>query len=291
MANVNARNNVTKGVLFMLLTTLLASTAAAATKYIAEGATVEQIVFFQYLICLLLIIPLIRHPRQLRVDVGDRWAMFIRAMSGLVCFYSYFWAVRYIPLAEATLMRNSAPLFVPLFALWWLKAVISPFHIVSLVLGFIGVLIMLKPEAATSPGVGHLAALISALALAISIVSTRRLAHTSTTQTILFYYYLLSTIGMLPMAISNWQPIAPTAWPLIIYVGFAIHGALYLYTQALAYASAVVVAPIAYFSVVYAGLFDWLLWQQAPTWLAIAGMALVIGGGILTTVVSAKGEA
>ncbi len=283
------QDNIAKGVVLIVITTLVASTAAAATKYIAGSATVEQIVFFQYFISFILVTPLVRGATHLEVRRGDRWAMFIRAVSGLLAFYTYYLAIREISLVEATLLRTSSPLFIPLLAFLWLHTRVRGHDVAALCIGFIGIFIILNPTV-TLPGIGHAFGILSAIAVSLSVVSTRRLAADYSPQTILIYHYFISAVGMLPLAIYTWQDIPLSTWPYILYIGASVHVALYLYTRALTFASANVIAPLIYLSVVFAGLFDWLLWDQTPGVYTMVGMAVVIAAGIAATWYSSQQE-
>ncbi|MCB1616669.1 MAG: DMT family transporter [Pseudomonadales bacterium] len=281
------KNPLYMGVLFMVLTTFVASTAAAMSKHIGQMASVEQVVFFQYLICFLLVAQLVRKPRQLQVGPDDIFAMLVRALSGLVAFYSYFLAIRYIPLVEATLLRTSSPLFIPLLGFLWLHTQIRLQHFLFLLMGLAGIVIILNPGISVL-NAGHLLGLVSGVTVALSVISTRKLANSYRPQVILFYHYLVSTLGMLPLALSHWQPLHGMVWFYLLYIGIAVHFSLYFYTRALGLACANSVAPIIYLSVVFAGLFDALIWQYTPSLVALSGMSLVVLAGILATRFSAK---
>lgn len=278
------------GVLLMVLTTFIASTAAASSKYIGGLVSVEQIVCFQYGISLLFVLPVLAKPVQLQVAPADRIAMLLRAVSGLIAFYSYFLAIMSIPLVEATLLRNSSPLFIPFLGLVWLGTSFRFQHFVFLLLGMAGIIIILNPEVARISS-GHVLGIVSALGVALSVVSTRKLSQRYSAPVILFYHYLLSFLGMLPFALLNWQPLSVDVLPWLLYIGVAVHLALYLYTRALGLACANAVAPVIYLGVVFSGLLDWLIWHHQPSLRTLAGILLVIVAGILATRSSSKNTA
>ena len=116
--------------------------------------------------------------------------------------------------------------------------------------------------------------------LAVSIVTTRELTLTEPTNRILFYYFSLSALFSLPLALVDWQPINPVSVPLILAISLSIWCIMWLYTKAYSYAKASVIAPISYCGVLFAGLLGWLFWQQVPDMMSIIGAVLIIGGGI-----------
>lgn len=266
--------------------TVFGSTGAAATKLIAGAVSVEQIVLIQSLICLVSVLPQCS-THSFNIASGDRIAIIIRGLAGLLGFYALYQAIRYIPLIEAILLRNTSPLFVPLLAFLWLKTR-SPIHnLLSIVVGFIGVYLVLDMDL-SKPSPGHLIGLCAGVFLALSMVSTNRLAGKYKPATILFYYYLISIIGILPFAFSGPIDLSWTDVAALLYVGFVTHIALLLYTKALSLAKATIIAPITYMSVVNAGIIGWLVWDEIPSSRSIIGMSLVIAAGILTSMLSAR---
>ncbi len=286
---IDSQNKTVVGVLLTVLMTVIASTSAATCKYLTQFIPVELLTFFQYSICLLLLLPLISSTDKLVVEKGMRLNMFVRGVSGLGCFYAYYAALRDIPLVEATLLRNSAPLFVPLMAFLWIGTEIKIHDAVSVVLGFFGVYLVFSPQA-VQPEMGHFYAILSAIGLSLSMVSTRVLSANSHPSTILFYYYFISILGILPSTVLKWQEVPINLWPYIFYVGLSIHIVMYLYTKALSLAKATVIAPITYLSVVHTGVIGWVVWGYKPAVMSLLGMALVILAGIIVSYFSAKEE-
>nr|WP_320135251.1 DMT family transporter [uncultured Amphritea sp.] len=272
-------SNLLLGAAFAFATTLVMSLAAAATKYTAEFISIEQIVLFQYLICTLIMLPWLGRKGIKALKTQKPGLHLARGLSGWLCFYAYYLALNEIPLGEASLLRNAAPLVVPLLVLVWLKDRMPLINWLPVIIGFIGIALVLKPEGSQfNPW--HLVGVASAMLLAVSIVTTRELTLTEPTNRILFYYFSLSALFSLPLALVDWQPINPVSVPLILAISLSIWCIMWLYTKAYSYAKASVIAPISYCGVLFAGLLGWLFWQQVPDMMSIIGAVLIIGGGI-----------
>jgi drug/metabolite transporter (DMT)-like permease len=282
-------DNTLKGVAFAFATTFVGSAAGAAGKWVASDVAVPLIVFIQYAICLLVIAPrfLGKPLAALRTTRGGEHL--IRGVGGWLCFYTYYASLAEIPLVDATLLRNTAPLFVPLVALIWLNARVPLLRWIPLVLGFIGVVFILPP-AAEKVGWGHFFGLMSGLTLAVSMVGTRTLSRTDSGKNIMFYYFLVSFLLSLPLAIVHWQPIPWKAWPYLIFIGLSIFIAMWLYTKAFSYAKASVVSPINYFSVVVSGVLGWFIWDYLPTDAAVFGALMIVGAGGLSIYLASREE-
>ncbi|WP_299199742.1 DMT family transporter [uncultured Amphritea sp.] len=272
-------SNLLLGAALALATTMIMSLAAAATKYTASLVSIEQIVLVQYLICTLIMLPWLGRKGVHVLKTEKSWLHLARGVSGWLCFYTYYLALNEIPLGEAALLRNAAPLIVPLVVLLLLKYRMPLLNWLPVVIGFIGIALVLKPDGSRFDP-WHIAAVASAIFLSVSIVTTRMLTQTEPTNRILFYYFALSALFSLPLAVADWQPVPVASVPLMIGISLSIWCTMWLYTKAYSYAKATVIAPISYVGVLFAGLLGWLFWQQVPDMMSVIGAALVISGGI-----------
>ncbi len=272
-------SHIILGAFLALATSVVVSLATAATKYTATYVSVEQIVFCQYLFSVLLMLPTLYRQRGRLLKTAHPGLHLVRSASGWLSFYTFYLALEHIPLVDAALLRNGAPICVPLLLFFWKGYKLPLIRWIPVLVGFVGIALVLKPEGSTF-SVWHLVALSAAVALACSIVSTRMLTSTETTSRIIFYYFLFSSICGLPLAISHWQPIPLIALPLIAGIGLSIWLTMWLYTKAYSYAGATVISPISYCGVLFTGLLGWLIWGQVPSQSALLGAVLIIGGGI-----------
>ena len=117
----------------------------------------------------------------------------------------YFWAVKEMTLIDAVLLVNAAPLFIPLVAFLWNRTPITPAVGISLLVGFIGVVLIIKPGADLLTNPSALIALSAALFSAIALVSVNKLSGQNEPDTILFYYFSIASLATLPFAIANWS--------------------------------------------------------------------------------------
>ncbi|WP_419175907.1 DMT family transporter [Desulfosediminicola sp.] len=267
------------GAFLALATAMTVSLATAATKYTAEFVTVEQIVFIQYLFCSIVMLPFLlrRGTQTFRTD--HPWLHLIRGAAGWLCFYTYYLALERIPLVDASLLRNTAPVCVPVIFLIWKGIRLPLLRWLPVIMGFIGIAVVLKPQGSLI-SFWHLIGLLSGITLAGSIVTTRTLALTEPTSRIMFYYFAFSALCSLPLAITNWQPMPLFTIPLMAGIGISIWLTMWFYTRAYSYAKATVISPISYSGVLFTGLLGWLFWGQLPAASALVGAMLIVSGGI-----------
>jgi drug/metabolite transporter (DMT)-like permease len=264
-----------------LLMVTLASTAAAAAKYASAHVSTAAIVTVQYLVCTLMCLPRLLRPGLASLRSNRLGLHFLRGAAGVLGFYLFYAALGNIPMVDAMLLRQSAPLTVPLVMWVWGRDKIPGSAWLPLAVGFAGIAIILRPS---TEGLSwwHAGGFLSALALSISMVATRKLASSEPTSRILFYYFVLSLVCVAPFSLGDFNGLPAPVWLAMLYIGISIYFALELYTRAYGMAPASAIAPINYFAVVLAGLWGWLLWDQIPDLWTVLGSALVICGGLLT---------
>jgi drug/metabolite transporter (DMT)-like permease len=273
------RHHIGRGVFYGLATPLVASTATATAKFLATDLSPWFIVWVQYGICLLVMLPWLARRGPAVLATRHPLLHGIRSLFGWLGFTTYYLALPHIPMVDAALLRAAAPLWVPLMVFLWLRDAIPPVRWIALLGGFAGVLLILRPDIDGVSG-GHLLGLAAGAALAGSMATTRRLSASEPAARVLFYYFLISFIASTPMGLAHASLPSLSQWPGLIYVGLSIFLTMVLYTRAYTWAPTTVVAPLSYLAVPLTGLMDWWFWQHTPTAVGVAGMLVVIASGI-----------
>ena len=274
--------NASLGGLLIVLAFLCVAIMSAFGKAAVRVST-GTIVFFQNFISLLLFLPWALRHGTAGVKTSRIGLHVLRAVSGLLSQALMFIAVKKMPLMNAVLLTNSAPLFIPLITWVWLKEKISGVVWASLLVGFLGVMLILKPSAALLSNPAALAATTAALFSAFALVTVNRLSTTETTQRILFYYFLFSSLAAAPFAFASWKILSTREWMYLIGIGVSMAISQLLIILAYRHASAGRIAPFNYSVVVFSGLIGWLVWRNAPDILSLFGVLFVSVGGILST--------
>jgi len=216
--------------------------------------------------------------------VTERFFMIVlRTLLGIAAIYSISLALKNNSLSEVILLNNTAPLFFP-FIVWLCHRTKIPHSLwIGLTIGFIGVFIILSPgfEEINS---GLFIALFSGLAAAGMLVAIRQIAHEPFLR-ILFYYFLIFWVLLTPSLIGGWPSVSLRIWLLLFLSGASMVGAQVTLTAAMRYATSHQLAPILYTSVIFAGLIDWIFWNNKPKLISILGMVVVCIGGMITMLI------
>lgn len=241
-----------------------------------------MLIFFRFSMSLILLLPWVIKNPNFTFRVHKPVQYLIRILSALLALFFVFYAIKFIPLVDALLLNNTSPLFVPLIA-WLLTGAKTPAKaLFGIVLGFFGIAIILHPGLKIM-SLASLIALASGLFAALAIVQMRLISKTSQTIQMLFYYFLISTIISGIITALQWKsPLDFEIWVLLLGIG--IFGTLYQVFATMAYVTAPVrlISPLVFLTVIFGGLFDWLLWGNTPSLLTCIGALLVIIGAIIT---------
>lgn len=281
------RHHIPRGVFYGLATPLVASTATATAKFLTDDLSPWFIVWVQYGICCLIMVPWLLRQGPGALKTRHPRLHLVRSLFGWLGFTTYYLALPHIPLVDAALLRAAAPIWVPLIVFAWLRATVPASRWAALLGGFLGVMLILQPEdGMVSPG--HLLGVAAGMALAGSMATTRRLSASEPAARVLFYYFFISFIASTPMALLHFRPLFLDHIPGLLYVGCSIFLTMVLYTRAYTWAPTTVVAPLSYVAVPLSGLLDWFFWQEMPNTLALAGTLVVIASGILAVTAGAR---
>jgi drug/metabolite transporter (DMT)-like permease len=199
-------------------------------------------------------------------------------LSGMVCGFS---AVQYLPLTEATALQFASPLFMTALSALLLGEVVRRHRWAAVIVGFIGVVVMVRPQPGHFNAVGVTLGMLSALGAAGAMVAIRQIAATERGATIVFYFTLGGTVlGLAGTALFGWvTPDLQTLGLLVLAGLLGGVGQLFL-TEALRMAPVGVVAPFDYTQLVWATAFGFLIWGELPHPVTVAGAVLVAGSGV-----------
>lgn len=270
-----SRKNLVKGGYFLAIASFFLSTSSALIRVALQSTSIPTALCLQFTFAFLCGAPWILLTAHKHIDRTNLPWHLARAVVAIASFLGFYFAIAYVPLVNAVLLNNTAPLFVPLL-LWILhKQKVAIHTMFVLLLGFLGVYLILRPEAG-SFGSASLIGLISGVGAAGSMLITRRIALVDTSRKAIFYYLLFVALLTSPLALIFWKtPSLKSIFALMgagffqmLGQGFSIH--------AFSYAAPSHIAPLSYMTVVFSGLIGMAFFSQTPDLLAFLGIAIVI---------------
>ena len=255
----------------------------ALIKVVSSSLTNEMIVFFRNFCALIFILPWLWYSRP---QGGVKTAFFslhlLRSMAGLGAMYCFFYAIAELQLSEAFLLAATSPLFIPLIAYAWIREPVKRKVRGAILLGFIGIVLILKPGIGIFKPVA-LIALCTGILAALAMVSIRRMSASEPTIRIVFYFTVLGTLISAVPLIWSWQLPQADVWWLLILIGLLAAVGQFLLTKGYSLAPAAQVGPFTYGNVVFATFLGWMFWGETLDLLTWVGACLICVAGIITT--------
>ncbi|MET0251146.1 MAG: DMT family transporter [Novosphingobium sp.] len=224
---------------------------------------------------------LLAHGEVARLHSQRMGAHVRRAGFGLIGMFLNLGAVILLPLAEATILGFTAPLFAVILSVVLLKEGVGAFRWTAVGLGFLGVLVITGPSGGHITPLGLAVGIGGAFMVALIATQLRDLGRTERPLTIVFWFSALSALVMAPVMpfVAGWH--GPATWAMIAGIGlFGLIGQITL-TAALRFGNVSSVIVMDYSSLIWATLWGWLVWDRLPpaaTWL---GAPLIIVAGLL----------
>ncbi len=277
-----ADNDLRRGAAYMLASALLFSGMSALVKLASAELPNELVVFFRNAMGLVFLLPWLWRHGLHHLKTRHPKLHFVRAAAGLGAMYCYFYAVAHLPLAEATLLNYSTPLFIPFIAALWLREPVTRPVAAAAALGFLGIAFVLKPGTRLLASPEALVGLAAGGLAAVAMVGIRRMHRSETAFRIVFYFTLIGTLISAVPLLWRWQTPSPSLWSILIAMGALASLAQLAMTRAYACAPAAQVGPFSYATVLFAALWGALYWGEVVDALSGLGAVLVTTAGILT---------
>lgn len=204
----------------------------------------------------------------------------LRGALGVVMLSGFAYGVRTLPLATAYTLFFIAPMLITALSGPVLGEQVGRGRWIAILLGLCGTLVVLRPTGEGMASFAGFAVLIAAAGYAVAVLVVRVLSRTDSTQSSVFWWLALMSLGAGVLAAPDWVPIRSEHALLIAGVG--LFGALgqYAITVAFTRAEASVIAPFEYSALAWGLLYDGLLWHQLPdrwTWI---GAAIIVAAGL-----------
>lgn len=247
----------------------------------ARGASIVEALFFRQGMTIPVILLLVAIGPGFRSLATRRiGAHAVRTATGLTGMVALFVAVTLLPLAEATTLGLTTPIFATILGALILREPTGWHRWGAVAVGFVGALVVVRPSGAGFAALGSAAGLFWAMMTAIVAVQLRRIGRTEAPLTTVFWFGTLSMPVLLPAFLIEVRSHPLAVWALLAAMGAV--GALtqVLLTTALRFGPVSLVVPMDYSSLLWAALLGWLWFGTLPgaaTWI---GAALVVGSGL-----------
>ncbi|MBX3587608.1 MAG: DMT family transporter [Ramlibacter sp.] len=268
---------------------LLSSLDASGKLLVMAGVPVLMVSWFRYVVHIGLMTAVVLPQRGRAIFATKSLPRQLqRGLMMITTTVLFFSVLGRVPLAEGTAMNFMAPLFLMALAPWLLQEPHRLHRWLGVVVGFAGMLIVMRPGGQLDR-VGVILGLLTALAFALFQIATRRVAHDDPLTTN-YYGGLFGAIALTLALPWFWRTpqLAPWQWLLLASTGVTGFLGHWLQIAAFKRAPATLLAPFSYLQIVAAATLGWLVFGQLPDRATAAGIALICAAGLGVAVAEAR---
>ena len=290
--------------LWMVLAAFLFASMGVCVKFASNHFNSAELVFYRGLIGMAILWAL---ARSQQVTVATRYPGMHawRSLVGVVSLGSWFYAIAHLPLATAMTLNYMSSVWIAAFLvggalLVWRPSGVQPRPplqaplVLTVVTGFVGVILMLRPSIGDNQGFAGMVGLLSGLTAAFAYMQVMALSRLGEPETRTVFYFAVGSavaggVAMLFTGTSDW-PGWPALW--LLPIGLLAAGGQLCMTRAYSRAGSqrgtLVVANLQYSGIVFAGIYSVVLFGDVIPMIGWIGMALIVGSGIVATVLRAR---
>jgi len=285
---------IDKGVVYMFFAGFLSAVNGALAKMLGHDMSALEIVFFRNIFGVAFIMIALFHTRP-TLPGGNIKLLIWRGLFGFTAMLFFFYTITKIPLGEAITLNKTSPLFVTILAFFLLHEKLSRLGIFSLLIGFLGVVLITKPFG-MDVGIPHLLGLLGGMLAAAAYTTIRKIKHIydsrvivlsfmSTGVIIPFFLFLISehyTPASLDFMLSKFvMPTGFTIWILLFFMGITATLSQWLLTKAYSSTTAGIIGIVSYIIIPFSLLFGTLLGDAFPDIYTTIGIVLIVLAGLL----------
>ena len=257
------------GAFWMLVSAFCYVASATILRSLGDTYSPFELTFIRSLIATAIILPMFLHQGTKMTLIPPRFGMHL-AVAGFSYLGILFWfkAASIMPVADFFALQFTTPLFTIAMAIFFLRERADLASWIATIVGFVGVLIVLRPGM-MEISIGAIAALLSSVGYASVNTVIKSLSRTTTPTIIVFYGNLLLAPISLPMAMVEWKPPLLEDWPAILAISILSTIGYLTITKGITLAPARVIQPVNFMRMPLAAVAGWLFFTEFPdiwTW-------------------------
>jgi len=265
-----------RAALLMLGSAMAFGLMAVAIRLASAYVPTQEIAFFRSSFGLLALLPvLLRHNCRSVLYTRQLPRYLLRSGMGFCSMLCGFWALAHLPLSQAVALSYSTPLFVTLGAVLWLGEIVRIRRWVAVIVGFIGVLVIVRPGA-DSFTAGALVAVLAAVISAMVAIQLKQLTGLDNPDTVVLYTYVFWVPLSLISALFVWVWPTGLAWVWLAITGIMGTAGQLLWMRALHIGEVSALTPISFTQLPLVAALSWLLFAEVPDRWTVLGALIIL---------------
>ena len=268
--------NTKSGPFYFLISVIFFSVMEILVKFLSSSYPIGELVFFRGFFGLLPIIFVMPKKKFFQNFKTKKIKLHIfRTITGCFALISIFFSLKYLPLADAISITFAAPIFATIFSIFFLKEIVGKKRWFAVLIGFLGILIILKPGTSLF-SIYSIFPILFCVGFAASASLIRILSKTDKNYLISFYYTAGLTLVSLFLDPLSWK--IPLFKDCLLLISIGIIGSLgnIIITEAYRKSEISLITPIKYLNLIFAIVFGYFLFNEVPEYSTLIGSVFII---------------
>ena len=275
-----------KGMLFMLFSAFFGALNGAVAKVLSQSMDPIEIVFYRNLLGVLIILYTLK-KLPVSINISKLHLLFLRGLFGTIAMLFFFYTIATIPLGEAIILNKTSPFFLTILAFYLMKESINFNTFIALIIGFIGLVLIIKPFGIVL-SIEHIYGVLGGFFAAAAYATIKKIKDIYDARVIMLSFMLIGVI--IPFLLFLFTPYVKFSihtdlivWLLIVLMAVLSTASQWLLTRAYGLSPASIIGVVSYTSIPFAVGFGVMLGDLFPDILTFIGISLIVLGGILVS--------
>ena len=277
-------NNILKGIFCIIIAGFGFALMSLFVKLSGDLPSIQKGFFRNIIAVFISSIPLIKHWKVINIPRNNTgWLVLIsRSVFGTIGLVLNFYAISHISLADSSIIQKLSPFIIIILSYIFFKEEMTRFQFFSIIIAFIGIILIIKPSGNDIISMGALAALLGALCAGIAYTCVRYLGtHNISGEFIIFFFSSLSSLMLLPYLIFDYRSMSLYQLSMLLLAGISATIGQYGVTFAYKFAAAKNISVFDYSQVLFSGIFGYMFFGEFPDFQSLIGYIIVISVGIV----------
>ena len=275
----------------MLLSALIGALNGAVAKFLSQSMDPIEIVFYRNLIGVLIVLYSFK-KFSVSIDTSKLHLLILRGVFGALAMVLFFYTIATIPLGEVVVLNKTSPFFVTILAYYLMKETITLRIFFALIIGFIGIVFIMKPFG-VEISIEHIFGVLGGFFAACAYATIKKIKDIYDARVIMLSFMGIGVL--IPLALFLFTPYVHFKihtdifiWALIVFMAIISTASQWFLTRAYSISQASIIGVVSYSNIPFAIGFGVILGDSLPDLYTFLGIVLIVIGGILVSKKSSK---
>jgi drug/metabolite transporter (DMT)-like permease len=271
-----------KGIVYIVVSALFFALMNAFVRLSGDLPSIQKSLFRNLVAMVFALILLLKNKQSLKWKEGNLKYLVLRATFGTLGILCNFYAVDHLVLSDASMLNKMSPFFAIVFSYLILKEKANPLQWISVIVAFLGSLLIIKPTFSNMDLVPSLIGLTGGLGAGIAYTMVRVLGQRGENKSyIVFFFSAFSCVVTLPYVVLNFTPMTLQQTIFLLLAGSCACVGQFAITTAYCYAPAKEVSIYDYSQIIFSAIIGYFLFSQTPDGFSVLGYVVICSMALL----------